>query len=85
MGNKGRGNWHALSDLTREFHQSESALVPDLRGQFIRTYAAGNGIDPGRAFGTPQTDSVTPEQWSEAPAFWKGRRVSRVKTASEVK
>lgn len=30
--------------------------LPDLRGQFIRGWDNGRGIDPGRAFGTEQAD-----------------------------
>jgi microcystin-dependent protein len=33
--------------------------IPDLRGEFIRGWnRAGTGLDPGRAFGSSQTDSL---------------------------
>jgi microcystin-dependent protein len=32
--------------------------VPDLRGQFVRGWDTGGGIDPGRTFGSEQTDDI---------------------------
>lgn len=32
--------------------------LPDLRGEFIRGWDAGRGIDPSRAFGSTQSDSI---------------------------
>jgi microcystin-dependent protein len=36
--------------------------LPDLRGEFIRGYDHGRGIDPSRAFGSSQTDQSRLEQ-----------------------
>ncbi len=32
--------------------------VPDLRGQFVRSFDSGGSIDPGRTFGSTQADTV---------------------------
>jgi hypothetical protein len=37
-----------------------SFALPDLRGQFVRGIDAGKGVDPGRGFGTTQTQAVGP-------------------------
>jgi microcystin-dependent protein len=32
--------------------------IPDLRGEFIRAWDAGRGVDPSRAIGSTQTDEL---------------------------
>jgi microcystin-dependent protein len=36
---------------------STTFLLPDLRGEFIRGWDDGRGVDSGRAFGSTQTDA----------------------------
>jgi phage-related tail fiber protein len=33
--------------------------VPDLRGEFVRGWDDGRGVDSGRSFGSSQTDAIT--------------------------
>jgi microcystin-dependent protein len=53
---------------------STTFRVPDLRGEFIRGWAAGGVVDTGRVFGSSQTDELKshthPYTWTtgEAPA-----------------
>lgn len=41
---------------------SSTFNVPDMRGEFLRGWDHGRGIDVGRAFGSGQTDAVDPDQ-----------------------
>lgn len=46
--------------------------IPDLRGEFIRVFDAGRGVDAGRAFGSAQAQSV--ESRTHAPPAETGLR-----------
>lgn len=41
--------------------------LPDLRGEFVRGWDHGRGIDAARAFGTPQADELKAHTHSVAP------------------
>lgn len=45
------GTTYGVGDNTTTFN------LPDLRGEFIRGFDAGRGVDTGRVFGTAQTDA----------------------------
>ena len=45
--------------------------VPDLRGEFIRGFDDGRGVDSGRVFGSAQTDSLAPHDHTvDAPVYY---------------
>jgi microcystin-dependent protein len=44
------GVWHGAGDGTTTFN------LPDYRGEFLRGFDAGRGVDTGRVFGTLQMD-----------------------------
>jgi microcystin-dependent protein len=47
--------------------------LPDLRGEFIRGFDAGRGVDSGRSFGTAQADELKSHSHTiSAPSFGTG-------------
>lgn len=46
------GTWWGGGDGSTTFN------IPDLRGEFIRGYDNGKGVDPGRGFATSQSDTL---------------------------
>lgn len=73
IGNTGSGadyegaDYEALFNIVKEcapntgsevFASGDTVVIPDLRGEFIRVWDNGRGIDPARALGSAQLDSV---------------------------
>ncbi|OCK46550.1 hypothetical protein BA766_13755 [Stenotrophomonas maltophilia] len=59
--------------------------LPELRGEFIRGWDGGRGIDAGRAFGTTQADALrdhTHDLFGDATITGAGGRISRTGDAN---
>ncbi len=56
--------------------------LPDLRGEFIRGWDNGRGVDSGRTFGSAQTDMVGPHSHTLNNATAVRRNVAGYNTAS---
>jgi len=50
--------FEAIGTIFGSGNGSTTFNIPDLRGQFIRGWDTGGGIDPGRTFGSDQTDEI---------------------------
>jgi len=48
---------------------STTFRLPDLRGEFVRTWDDGRGIDPGRTLGSAQMDAFEDHSHSTTEAF----------------
>ncbi len=52
-----------MCGLFGEGDGSTTIRMPDLRGEFIRVWDDGRGVDAGRAFGSTQGDAIRDFQW----------------------
>lgn len=52
-----------MHGLFGEGDGSTTIRMPDLRGEFIRVWDDGRGVDAGRAFGSTQGDAIRDFQW----------------------
>jgi phage-related tail fiber protein len=54
--------------------------VPDLRGEFLRGWDHGRGVDPGREFGSWQADELKSHTHDYVGVRWEDRIQSGVNT-----